>query len=391
MKLLNCLVVGAGMYVCGRGTDGFGTIMPALFEQGRSGALGDIFVAGTSPANIKKSKLKIGALLRLMGVKARLRYYPADGRIDSHAYRKAFRDIRRPSCAFVCVPDHLRTAVAADAMNAGLHTFVVKPLAPSLKEVKALIKVRETNNVYGAVDFHKRWDEANIKLKGIIAEGRLGEPLYMIVEYSQRKSVPGRRFIKWVSKTNIFQYLGIHYVDIINFTTGAIPVRAMATGQKLWLRSKGIDAYDAIQAVIEWKLPSGKRFISHILTNWIDPESTSAMSDQRIKVIGTKGRFESDQKNRGITIVSDEGGIEEPNPYFSSPYGTTGALEYKGYGIRSIRRFLDDVTRIEKGDTAISELENDRPTFGQSIIPTAVIEAVGRSLRNEGAWVKVKP
>ena len=33
---LNVLLIGAGMYTCGRGTDGFGTVLPALFEAARS-------------------------------------------------------------------------------------------------------------------------------------------------------------------------------------------------------------------------------------------------------------------------------------------------------------------------------------------------------------------
>ena len=31
-KPLNILIVGGGMYVCGRGTDNFGTILPAVLE-----------------------------------------------------------------------------------------------------------------------------------------------------------------------------------------------------------------------------------------------------------------------------------------------------------------------------------------------------------------------
>ena len=31
-KPLNLLIVGGGMYVCGRGTDNFGTILPAVLE-----------------------------------------------------------------------------------------------------------------------------------------------------------------------------------------------------------------------------------------------------------------------------------------------------------------------------------------------------------------------
>ena len=39
-------------------------------------------------------------------------------------------------------------------------------------------------------------------------------------------------------QTNILQYLGVHYVDIIRFVTDAIPIRVMAIGQKKWLIKK---------------------------------------------------------------------------------------------------------------------------------------------------------
>ena len=258
------------------------------------------------------------------------------------------------------------------------------------QEVEELIELQKRKKVYCAVEFHKRFDRANMKLKDTVSSGLIGQVLYFLAEFSQRKSVPSERFIKWVKDTNVFQYLGIHYVDIIYFATKAIPKRAAAVGQKGWLASEGIDTYDSIQGIIEWEMPSGIKFHSHILTNWIDPEKTSAMSDQKIKVIGSKGRFESDQKNRGITIITDEGGIEEPNPYFCSARGLKGDVSYSGYGIESIHQFLDDVTRIESGALKIEELENKRPTFRQSVVPTIALEAINASLRQNGKWVEVK-
>src|SRR3989338_2360176 len=137
-------------------------------------------------------------------------------------------------------------------------------------------------------------------------------------------------------------------------------------------------------------MPGGKQFSSSILTNWVDPSGTSAMSDQKIKVIGTKGRFESDQKNRGITMVSDERGIEEPNPYFCASYGAAGSVTYRGYGIDSVKQFLSDVYRIENGELRAGELEGKRPTFKQSTVPTAILEGVNKSLKNGGRWIDVR-
>ncbi|MBF0171422.1 MAG: gfo/Idh/MocA family oxidoreductase, partial [Nitrospinae bacterium] len=197
------------------------------------------------------------------------------------------------------------------------------------------------------------------------------------------------RFKNWVDNTNIFQYLGIHYVDIIYFATNAKPIRVLATAQKNYLLRMGINNYDAIQAVIQWQMQSGNTFTSSFFTNWIDPECTSAMSEQSIKVIGTTGRYEADQKKRGIFIV-DDGVIEEPNPDFCMSYGLKkGEISYKGYGIDSVVQFLEDISNIEQGRIKVEELEGKRPTFNVSIIPTMVIEAVNKSLSENGQWVEL--
>lgn len=390
MNGLNVFVVGAGMYVCGRGTDEYGTVMPALCEWKKENDLGDVYIVGTNVKNVGLAKLKIKELKRRMGIEIFVRYFPEGHWGGSKSYRDALSEIPKPACAIVAVPDHLHKKVASATIKEGLHTLVVKPLTPTIKETSELIRLQRKKKVYCAVEFHKRFDHANIKLKDVIAQGLIGEPLYFLVEFSQRKNIPTKIFKKWVGKTNVFQYLGIHYVDIVYFATGALPRRVMAIGQKGWLRSKGIDTYDSIQGLIEWELPSGRRFNSHIATNWIDPESTSAMSDQRIKVIGTKGRFESDQKKRGITIVTDNKGTEEPNPYFCCAYGKEGEISYRGYGIESIQQFLSDIVEIEAGRLRIDELEDKRPTFKQSVVPTAVLEGINKSLKNNGKWVNVR-
>lgn len=389
MSAINILVIGAGMYVCGRGTDGYGTIMPAIFEWKKKNDINDIYIAGNTLSGINFAKKKIRELKKNLNVEVPIEFFPGVEN-DPNCFKEAIRRISKPACAIVAVPDNLHKKIAEAAIEEGLHTLVVKPLVTNLKEAKDLIALQRKRDVYCAVEFHKRFDLANLKLKDCLDKDLIGDPLYFLVEFSQRKSVPTKIFKRWIKATNIFQYLGIHYVDIIYFSTKAKPIRAMAMGQKNWLYSKGIDAYDSITAVIEWKMSSGKRFVSHILTNWVDPESTSAMSYQKIKVIGTKGRFESDQKNRGITIVSDEKGIEEPNPYFCSAYGAGGDTTYRGYGIDSIHQFLDDVVMIEKGLLNIDDLDNRRPTFKEALIPTMVLEAVNKSLRDNGKWIKIE-
>ena len=58
------------------------------------------------------------------------------------------------------------------------------------------------------------------------------------IEYSQPREIPLKLFKKWSQDTNIFQYLGVHYVDLIYFLTGFQPISAYATGVKNYLFSK---------------------------------------------------------------------------------------------------------------------------------------------------------
>jgi D-galacturonate reductase len=116
------------------------------------------------------------------------------------------------------------------------------------------------------------------------------------------------------------------------------------------------------------------------------------MSYQQIKMVGIKGRIESDQKNRGINIVTDKKGVEDFNPYFSQIFGglDCGQKEFSGYGCESIITFLQDVADLKSGKTNVRKLnESARPTFKSSLISTAVIEASRKSLKRNSNWINI--
>ena len=390
---MKIVIIGNGMYVSGRGTDGFGTILPAVLEYKRGGGeVLEVHMVGTNRKHSLVAAAKANELMKQTGISVKLNVYPDIIEKDIKAYKDVLNTIEgRLACAIVSVPDHLHFQITRDCLESGFHTLVVKPLTPTVKEAKELIDLAEKMNLYGAVEFHKRWDKQNLMLRDIFQTSRLGDPLYTWIEYSQRKSIPTTIFKNWVEKSNILQYLGIHYIDIIRFVTGAVPIRVMAVGQKNWLKSKGINVHDAIQCMVEWKMPNGTLFNQTLLNNWIDPETTSALSDQKIKFVGTKGRFEADQKERGIRLVIDDESLGTPNPDFCQPYGTENSqIRWQGYGIKSISTFLQDVNDIISDNKTPESFEGKRPTFNEAIISTAVIESAGNSLADNGNWKPVE-
>ena len=56
------------------------------------------------------------------------------------------------------------------------------------------------------------------------------------------------------------------------------------------------------------------------------------------------------------------------------------------YGIDSIVTFLDDVRDIENSLKSLNDLQNERPSFKESLISTMVVEAAHRSLENDSQW-----
>lgn len=391
---IDVLVVGAGMYVCGKGTEGYGTILPALFEAHRQGLVGRIHIAATSPASAGQALVKAQALAERMGVRPEVAVAPqgAAGR-DPLAYRQVLAAQPALRAAIVSVPDQHHVAIAGELIEHGLHTLVVKPLAATVAEVRHLVGLAAQHQVYGAVEYHKRFDEANLKLLDLIRQGRLGRLLNFTINYSQRQSIPTHTFRAWVESTDIFQYLGVHYVDLIHFLTQAQPRRVLAVGTKKILASQGIDTWDTIHTLIEWQDPACEPFLSSHLTGWVDPETTSAMSDQRLEVIGTKGRYRSDQKHRGIELVTDREGVEAINPYFSQFYphpddqGQTAA----GYGPRSIIQFVTDARAVIGGEKKAHELGGLRATFASSLPVAQVLEASRRSLADQNRWIAIDP
>ncbi len=387
---MRILIIGSGNYVTGRGTDSYGTILPAIYEFNKEKKIVDeVVVLTTSKKSAKLAEKKNKKIRYLSGHNLRVKIVVKKNNFKfstNHAYS---RD--GIFCAIIATPDHTHYKLAKDCLKNKQHCLVVKPVVTKLSELKNLIKLCKKNQVYGAVEFHKRFDRQALILKDKYDSGTIGDPLYSWSEYSQKKIVPEKFFKSWVSKNNVFQYLGIHYVDLIRYITNSEPKKVIAIGQKNYLKGKNINTPDSIQAIIEWQNPQGISFTQTLLLNWVDPKNTTAMSDQNFKLVGTKGRIESDQKNRGVRIVEEGSYIEDINPDFCRVYGTTpGKIRWEGYGIESVKTFLKDIILIKKNKSLLKSLDEVRPTFKEALYSTAVLEAANYSLLNNSVWKKVK-
>ena len=365
MKEINILILGGGMYVSGRGTETLGTILPSIYEL--KNLRKNITLLNYSKSGQIKTKKKLNQFPK----EAKIRFeYGLLKHLDKILLKKKFH------CAIIALPDNLHYKYIKKVLLKKIHLITVKPFVTKTSDALELIEIQKKNNLICYVDFHKRNDEANIIIKNMYEKKEFGDLNYFTIEYSQPKNIPENVFKRWSDKSNIFQYLGVHYVDLIYFITRAKPISVFAVETKNYLKSKKINTSDSITAIVQWITKDQKIFNSTFNINWTDPNDSNTISDQRINVYGTKKKLKSDQSNRGISIYS-EGGIKNINPYFSSKYELDKNIFFKGYGIDTFSNFFSDVINSNKKNYFNKK---NSATFEEALTSVIVTEGVNKSL-----------
>ena len=389
-KRLNALVIGGGMI-------SQEVIIPTLIQERRRGLIGDIHIAALNAAIIKQCQ-DLFPKERFFAYPDPAKHAPDDN--QPTLYREAMAKLGDHGVVIVATPDHLHTRMTLEAIEADIDVIVMKPLCLKVKEAHDIIQAAEAKKVYVATDYHKRMDRAVRLARYRIRKGDLGEMLHGHAWIEEPKYMPLKYFRLWAHESSPFEYIGVHYVDAWYFITGLRPKRVAAFGQKKFLPSTGSDAYDAVQAVIEWEDGS----VLWVQTSWVCSEKNSAMTNQGLQISGTKGEYWADHKFRNLHILTDDDGFQQINPNFFKHYDSweeDGDVEYVGYGLESISRWLHDIHKLHVETEGISPSDalayrakklsawesGQRPLPRQALIGVAVNEAVRLSLANGNAYV----
>jgi predicted dehydrogenase len=385
---LPVLVVGGGMI-------SEEVIMPTVFQERRLGKVAPIAVSALDAKRL--------AYLQKVFPDEEFRCYPDPAKdidaVDPELYLTAIEELEPHGVVIVATPDHFHTPVIVAAMRADHHVVCMKPLCLKVSEAHEIIEETKRLGRYVYTDFHKRHDRAVRAARYRYRKGDLGQMLHGHAWLEEKKAMPLQVFKDWCEKSSPFEYVGVHYVDAYYFITGLRPRRLVAFGQKKFLPSVGKNAFDAVQATIQWEDDS----VLFVQTSWVSPDSDTAWANQGLELRGTKGEYFSHHKDRNTYFVTDEHGFEHYNPNFFKAYDdwdAPGRVQWVGYGRESIVQGLDDIARIERETDGLSperalhlrrqiiaELEPLRPLPSQALVGTAVNEAVRLSIANDSRWV----
>jgi predicted dehydrogenase len=132
----------------------------------------------------------------------------------------------------ICTPNRAHTPIVVAALNAGLHVICEKPLAVTVKEIKAMAVAAEKNKRILMTAQHMRFTDRMVSLKRFVDASGAGDFYHARVHALRRNALPcAPGFIDpLLSGGGPCMDIGVHALDaamfLLNFPT---PVRVTGT------------------------------------------------------------------------------------------------------------------------------------------------------------------
>lgn len=167
----------------------------------------------------------------------------------------------------IATPLETHYKLAKQALNAGKHVFIEKPIAATLAESKELAQMARENQLIFMVG-HVFLFNAGIRyVKQLIDSGELGDVLYI---YGQRTNLGPIR-----QDTNALWDLATHDISIFNYWLDAEPVEVTSSGSSILSETHE----DVVSAVFYYP----GNISCQILASWLHPQKI-----RQITVVGEK-------------------------------------------------------------------------------------------------------
>jgi predicted dehydrogenase len=166
----------------------------------------------------------------------------------------------------IATPPRRHGALALQALRAGLHTMVEKPLATSVADAEAIVQAADESGLTLMVGHTFEFNAAVWKLKQIITSGELGRILYI--------DAARLNLGRYQNDCNVIWDLAPHDISIVSYLLDEFPDTV-----SVWAQRNVGDKYDDI-AYLRLDFPTASAFV-HV--SWLHPNKV-----RRITVVGDR-------------------------------------------------------------------------------------------------------
>jgi len=267
-------------------------------------------------------------------------------------YRDLLKDPAIDAVA-ICAPTDIHASIIQEAAAAGKHIFCEKPIDFDLKKIDAALAAVNQAGVKLQVGFNRRFDANFLKVREMVAGGKIGEPHILRIT-SRDPAPPPIAYVK--VSGGIFLDMTIHDFDMARYLVGSEVEEVYVAGGVMVDPAIG-EVGDIDTAVITLKFANGA-------IGTIDNSRQAVYGyDQRVEMFGSEGCIEVHNDRPNNHIFSDATGVHSEKPYYFF-------LErYMGSFVTEMRAFV----------TAVSEDKSVPVTGVDGRIPVVIGLAARRS------------
>ena len=292
-------------------------------------------------------------------------FYPAV-RVTQDA-SKLIRD-SQVDAVVVATPVSTHFPLAKEALLAGKHVFIEKPLAHSSEACRELIQLADSNHVVLMVDHTFVYTGAVRKMKELIADEELGQLFYFD---SSRINLGLLQ-----QDTNVIWDLATHDISILLNLVDERPTAIQANGHR-HVSSSHIE-----MASLNLNYESG--FHAQIRVSWLSPVKMRLTLLGGIKKMIVYDDVEPSDKlrvyDKGVRVDLGDEEVDAMKPIYRAGDVVIPKLDRTEALHREAQHFIDCVLGNAKPETGGSE--------GLAVVE--VLEAAERSLRAESAFVPIE-
>ncbi len=300
---------------------------------------------------------------RLGRVEARFGYLPITTSYDAALGDPSVRAV------VVATPTATHHTLAKQALEAGKHVLVEKPLAASAEDGRELVDLAAERGLTLMVGHVFLFDAAVLYVKRLIDEGRLGGVQY--VSMVRTNLGPFRHDV------NAAWDLAAHDVSIVNHWLGAVPEQVSATAES-WI-NPGIEDL----AFVTLRYPGN--VLAHLHCSWLNPRKVRDYTIVGEKQMVTVDNVSLDEPVRiyDKTVVEPEEEVIDSFVAFRSSIREGDMVVPKIHIAEPLRDEVEHfLACVESGD-------EPRASAGVGLDVVRVLDAVGRSIERGGAPVEV--
>lgn len=384
-------------------------LLPSMYHLQREGVIGDIHVCALNTPPLKE--LMEDETLKSAFPEAVFTPHP-DPAVESpdalfpDVYKEVFANAPEGSIAVIAVPDQLHYPILKEAIAHGLHSCVVKPLVLKYDQAEEIAAMAYEKGLLVGVEYHKRFDYRNMMARRQYRDGRLGEFRLAQAQLIEPWYYRDSNFQNWCTCENsdMFTYVGCHYVDLVAFITGLKPVSVSVYGivdtypngkqGYLWTDGRVIWENGACLSVVDAmgspNAAAGGNYQG--MAMWCHGKDDACMLVHSDQYRGVKVSYTEAGNEPGDTVYG------EPNPdYFQLLDQGSNERVPVGYGHRSAEFIIkacrkaasiDDLAERQK---LIQQYDRDgiMATPANSSYNELVIEAARMSIANDARTVHI--